>query len=191
MALQVQPFLPNLFLFSVDLFLGKDNPLTISRKYSTTFICNFNLHLYPFDVQHCDMQLQMLSASKNYIAFDQMTSSAVLSGNKLLLEYEVGDFKAHFRYLFVFILDFMTSIIFGFADSVFTFCSSVNSSFCTTTMGNSVRWGFEFRWNDWPGTPFWTSTRRPWCCWWLTSSASSSVYSSSRCGSWQLWRHCS
>lgn len=78
----------------MDLYLGDENPLTISRRYSITFSCNFDLELYPFDVQHCDVHLQMMSASKNYITFDQTTSTAVLSASKLLLEYQV---RRHFQ----------------------------------------------------------------------------------------------
>ncbi|XP_071552922.1 uncharacterized protein [Panulirus ornatus] len=73
----------------VELFPGGDNPLIISRKYSTTFICDFNLVLYPFDVQHCDMHLRMLSASKSYLRFDQLATSTAYYGSELLLEYQL------------------------------------------------------------------------------------------------------
>ncbi|XP_071514862.1 uncharacterized protein [Panulirus ornatus] len=73
----------------VDLFPGEENPLIISRKYSTTFVCDFNLVLYPFDVQHCDMHLRMLSASKNYLMFDGLTTTASYHGSELLLEYQL------------------------------------------------------------------------------------------------------
>ncbi|KAG7167884.1 uncharacterized protein LOC121867842 [Homarus americanus] len=73
----------------VDLFPGEENPLTISRKYSTTFNCDFNLVLYPFDVQHCDMHLRMLSGSKNYLTFEDISSSAAYHGSELLLEYQI------------------------------------------------------------------------------------------------------
>ncbi|KAG7162460.1 Glycine receptor subunit alpha-4-like 4, partial [Homarus americanus] len=55
----------------VDLFLGKDNSIRLTRKYSTIFVCDFNLMLYPFDIQHCDMHLRMLSGPKNYLMLEQ------------------------------------------------------------------------------------------------------------------------
>ena len=61
----------------------------MSKKYATEFICDFNLVLYPFDDQYCDMQLKISSASKDYLVFDNLTSLAVYLGNPLLLEYEV------------------------------------------------------------------------------------------------------
>ncbi|XP_071540839.1 uncharacterized protein [Panulirus ornatus] len=73
----------------VELFPGEQNPLAISRKYSTTFVCDFNLVLYPFDEQHCDMYLRMLSASKSYLMFDDVTTSAAYYGSELLLEYQL------------------------------------------------------------------------------------------------------
>ncbi|XP_045582905.2 uncharacterized protein [Procambarus clarkii] len=73
----------------VDLFPGKRNPLLLSRKYSTTFICDFDLMLYPFDVQFCDMRLQMLSGSKDFLNFEETNSSAAYYGSAVLLEYQV------------------------------------------------------------------------------------------------------
>ncbi|XP_071542888.1 uncharacterized protein [Panulirus ornatus] len=73
----------------VELFPGEENPLTISRKYSTTFVCDFNLVLYPFDEQYCDMHLRMISASKSYLRFEEEATSAVYGGSELLLEYQL------------------------------------------------------------------------------------------------------
>ncbi|XP_071530537.1 uncharacterized protein [Panulirus ornatus] len=77
----------------VELFSGDENPLTITRMYSTTFVCDFNLVLYPFDEQHCDMHLRMLSASKNYLMLDDVATSAAYYGSELLLEYQLGQLK--------------------------------------------------------------------------------------------------
>ncbi|XP_071516802.1 LOW QUALITY PROTEIN: uncharacterized protein [Panulirus ornatus] len=73
----------------VELFPGEENPVTLTRKYSTTFGCDFNLVLYPFDEQHCDMHLRMLSASKTYLTFDEIITSAAYYGSELLLEYQL------------------------------------------------------------------------------------------------------
>ncbi|XP_069937796.1 uncharacterized protein, partial [Cherax quadricarinatus] len=81
----------------VDLFPGRKNSVFLSRKYNTNFTCDFNLVLYPFDVQYCDMRLRMISASKNYLTFDEVASSAAYYGSSLLLEYQVGAGQLKFR----------------------------------------------------------------------------------------------
>ncbi|XP_069189029.1 uncharacterized protein [Procambarus clarkii] len=73
----------------VDLFSGEENSLILSRKYTTAFTCDFDLVLYPFDVQYCDMRFRMLSGSKDYLIFEEAASSATYHGSTLLLEYEV------------------------------------------------------------------------------------------------------
>ena len=45
---------------------GSDNPLTISRVYSTKFICKFDMGLYPFDQQKCQLQMVMKGNSGNF-----------------------------------------------------------------------------------------------------------------------------
>lgn len=76
-------------LSAVDVFYGEKNSLSIKRKYRTVYTCNFNLILYPFDVQTCEMHLRITSASKDLLTFDQSNSSVVFIPNPLLLEYEV------------------------------------------------------------------------------------------------------
>ncbi|XP_069173660.1 uncharacterized protein [Procambarus clarkii] len=73
----------------VDLFSGEENSLILSRKYTTAFTCDFDLVLYPFDVQYCDMRFRMLSGSKDYLIFEEAASSATYHGSTLLLEYEI------------------------------------------------------------------------------------------------------
>jgi len=73
----------------VDVFPGSKNPLRISRKYSTVFVCDFKLVLYPFDEQYCDLHFRVLSASQNYLYFDIETALAEYEGGTVLIEYEV------------------------------------------------------------------------------------------------------
>ncbi|XP_071530491.1 uncharacterized protein [Panulirus ornatus] len=80
----------------VELFLGEGNPLIVSRKYSTTFSCDFNLVLYPFDIQQCDMHLRMLSASKTYLKFNKTSTFVAYHGSELLLEYQLEQPKLIF-----------------------------------------------------------------------------------------------
>lgn len=71
------------------MYPGSENPMRISRKYSTVFICDFNLVLYPFDEQFCDLHLRVLSASLNYLYFDVNAAFAEYEGNTVLIEYVV------------------------------------------------------------------------------------------------------
>lgn len=74
----------------VILYPGGDNQLVLSRKYNTIFVCDFDLTLYPFDSQYCDMHLRMLAASRSYLAFNENDTTAVYVGSILLLEYNLG-----------------------------------------------------------------------------------------------------
>ncbi|XP_037783903.1 uncharacterized protein LOC119580071 [Penaeus monodon] len=74
----------------VEVYSGWDNPLTIRRKYSETFQCEFDLSMYPFDHQECHLVLTMLSASSRLLVFHENISEAVFVGNPHLVEYTVG-----------------------------------------------------------------------------------------------------
>ena len=41
------------------LYEGRQNPLVLSRSYTVTLTCRFELQLYPFDHQECPMKLQV------------------------------------------------------------------------------------------------------------------------------------
>lgn len=89
--------------FVVDVFNGEKNSLSIRRKYRTVYTCNFDLILYPFDVQTCEMHLRITSASKDLLTFDHLNSSVFFIPNPLLLEYEV-EFENHIPYSLLFCL---------------------------------------------------------------------------------------
>ncbi|XP_069980101.1 uncharacterized protein [Penaeus vannamei] len=74
----------------VEVYSGWENPLTVRRKYSETFQCEFDLSMYPFDQQECRLVLTMLSASSRLLVFDEGESEAVFVGNPHLVEYTVG-----------------------------------------------------------------------------------------------------
>ncbi|KAG7160999.1 Glutamate-gated chloride channel subunit beta-like 1 [Homarus americanus] len=74
----------------VEVYDGKVNSLTIRRKYGTIYKCNFDLALYPFDVQQCEMRLRITSELKSFLIFDQWNSSVEYLSNPFLVEYEVG-----------------------------------------------------------------------------------------------------
>ena len=43
-------------LYNNHLYNGKDNSVSVSRKYTTDFECKYKMHYYPFDIQHCTME---------------------------------------------------------------------------------------------------------------------------------------
>ncbi|XP_042235984.1 gamma-aminobutyric acid receptor subunit pi-like, partial [Homarus americanus] len=76
--------------YEVEVYRGDTNPVSTTRKYSTVFTCNFDLVLYPFDIQTCSMQLQIQSASSEYLIFNSNDSYVQYLGQKFLIEYGIG-----------------------------------------------------------------------------------------------------
>ena len=48
-------------------FEGSENPLSVSRFYKTSFICDFDMAWYPFDTQKCSMNFVVDKASKDFL----------------------------------------------------------------------------------------------------------------------------
>ncbi|KAG7169454.1 Gamma-aminobutyric acid receptor subunit beta-1-like 2 [Homarus americanus] len=76
----------------VDIYSGEENPLSVSRKYSTKYACQFDLTLYPFDSQHCDIHLQIVSGQVSFLDVHP-DSVVVYLGSQVLNEYKIGDVK--------------------------------------------------------------------------------------------------
>ncbi|XP_045624930.1 uncharacterized protein [Procambarus clarkii] len=81
----------------LEVYAGLENPISVRRKYSITFQCEFDLKMYPFDEQFCHMELTMLSASSRLLIFDKATTKAIYQGNPQLVEYFVGDVDIDFH----------------------------------------------------------------------------------------------
>ena len=43
-------------LVNNHLYDGKENDILYWGKYTTQFICSFNMQFYPFDIQECHME---------------------------------------------------------------------------------------------------------------------------------------
>ena len=54
-------------LKNTQIYSGKDNPMTISRVYSTDFICTFDMVWYPFDTQECSAIFVLKGNSDNFV----------------------------------------------------------------------------------------------------------------------------
>ncbi|XP_068250178.1 uncharacterized protein [Palaemon carinicauda] len=76
--------------YEVEIYRGDTNPISTTRKYFTIYTCNFDLVLYPFDIQTCILQLQILSASTEYLVFDPEDSFVEYLGPRQLVEYGIG-----------------------------------------------------------------------------------------------------
>lgn len=72
----------------MDIYSGKENPLSVSRKYSTVYACQFDLTRYPFDTQHCDIHLQIVSGQVSFLEIHP-NSSVMYLGSLILNEYQV------------------------------------------------------------------------------------------------------
>ncbi|XP_047736394.1 glycine receptor subunit alpha-2 [Hyalella azteca] len=76
--------------YEVEIYGGSENPISTTRKYFTIFKCNFDLTLYPFDIQECFIQFKILSASDEYLVFNISESYVEYLGSKYLVEYGIG-----------------------------------------------------------------------------------------------------
>ncbi|KAF2362748.1 Neurotransmitter-gated ion-channel ligand-binding domain [Trinorchestia longiramus] len=78
------------------LYSGLGNDLHLSRKYTTLFVCDFDLNLYPFDVQRCPIELRLLTALSDQLQFKREAVTATYTGPDYLIEYQVGELKLEF-----------------------------------------------------------------------------------------------
>ncbi|XP_071539015.1 uncharacterized protein [Panulirus ornatus] len=76
----------------VDIYSGEENPLSVSRKYATVYACQFDLTLYPFDSQYCDVHLQIVSGQVSFLDVHPSSSVEYL-GSHVLNEYQIGEVK--------------------------------------------------------------------------------------------------
>ncbi|KAK4315441.1 hypothetical protein Pmani_013358 [Petrolisthes manimaculis] len=73
----------------VDIYQGAENHLSVDRKYTSQFLCDLNLQLYPFDTQHCLLYMQVLSAATDFVLLDMNGSFVTYEGAIHLIEYTV------------------------------------------------------------------------------------------------------
>ena len=62
-----QPLLEKISeLNEANIFKGEENDLELKSRNSLTFKCNFELWRYPFDVQHCSVDIKNPLELRNY-----------------------------------------------------------------------------------------------------------------------------
>ena len=55
------------YLHNSYLFKGSENPITLSRVYSSKFICEYDMGVYPYDVQKCTSIFILKGNAGNFI----------------------------------------------------------------------------------------------------------------------------
>ena len=51
----------------VQHFKGSENMLISSRTYNTRFLCNYNMAMFPFDIQKCNLIFKMKGTSRKFV----------------------------------------------------------------------------------------------------------------------------
>ncbi len=52
---------------NLHLYSGRDNSLKMQRVHSLDFICRFDMRFYPFDTQHCEMQMESIQSQQSFV----------------------------------------------------------------------------------------------------------------------------
>ena len=66
---------------------GAENDLKDEKSYMKTFICEFNMEMYPFDTQKCLIDLRVKPKDESFI--DLVVGSLQLARNKDLMQYMI------------------------------------------------------------------------------------------------------
>jgi len=81
-----------------DVYRGVDSPMLMTREYFIKFNCDYDLTMYPFDTQICEMIFQVNGIPKTYLALGVQTplncpscDGAEYLGSRSLVEYVIGD----------------------------------------------------------------------------------------------------
>ncbi|XP_068220335.1 uncharacterized protein [Palaemon carinicauda] len=72
----------------VNTFSGQENSLEMGQLYSVTYTCDFNLQMFPFDAQVCNLRFTLVSATTSYMTL--LPTNASYSGPPNLIEYSIG-----------------------------------------------------------------------------------------------------
>ncbi len=72
-------------------YRGRDNPLRISRVYSSRFLCEFHMEVYPFDSQECQVVFAMKGNTGEFV--ELAVDSLQYLGPVDLIQYFVKGYK--------------------------------------------------------------------------------------------------
>ncbi len=54
-------------ILRANFFKGAENPIVLARVYTTEFLCNFDMSIYPFDSQKCSAVFVMKGNTGNFV----------------------------------------------------------------------------------------------------------------------------
>ena len=81
----------SLDFYETAYFKGSENPITFSRNYNQDFICIFDLHKYPFDIQTCFINIGTMDIDKVFM--ELIPEKLEYFGPVDMLTYMVKDYK--------------------------------------------------------------------------------------------------
>ena len=82
---------PSTTVENAFVYRGEDNPLRISRVYSSEFLCEFDMSVYPFDSQECQVVFVMKGNEGEFI--DLAVDTLRYLGPIDLIQYVVKSYK--------------------------------------------------------------------------------------------------
>ena len=85
-------------LNEANLFKGEENELELYSVNDLTFKCNFELWNYPFDVQHCSVNVKIPSELRNYTILNPI--EFIYTGTFNLLPYHI--YIKNYKIMYIF-----------------------------------------------------------------------------------------
>ena len=78
-------------LYDYNLFQGHDAHITARRKYNEIFTCEFQLKMYPFDSQICEMSFQLVQHQKSSVSLSAECPWEIpLNGDTTVGEFRIS-----------------------------------------------------------------------------------------------------
>ncbi|XP_042204130.1 uncharacterized protein LOC121853820 [Homarus americanus] len=68
---------------------GADNDIVSSEKYTAVLTCNFDLYVYPFDIQVCSINIDIAREYEETVVFSVEKRRAFFTGSEDLSQYKV------------------------------------------------------------------------------------------------------
>ena len=77
-------------LNEANIFKGEENDLELLSWNTATFNCNFELWMYPFDVQYCSVDVKIPLELRNYTTLNPIGFIYTGTGVKNLFKFAIG-----------------------------------------------------------------------------------------------------
>ena len=79
----------------IDIFKGKENKLNFQMTYTKTFRCEYQLQMYPFDIQVCSMDVSVRKFEQ--LAVEIIPHKIEMLGQTTLTQYNVKSWKLAYQ----------------------------------------------------------------------------------------------